>query len=295
MRLLAFFLATLALSTNAPATIRVVTTLTDLADMVHQIGGDRVEVDYIVRGDQNPHFIEVKPSYMMKLKRADLFVMIGMELELWAPQLIDGSRNPRLQVVDVGAAITEKLEVPTTRIDRSQGDVHRFGNPHYWLDPRNVPTMLEVILQALVRSSPDDEAFFRANRDRYLEHLRASLTHWEAVMKPYAGSKIITFHRSWSYFAAWLSLTVVDQIEPKPGIPPSPSHTAALIELVRTGDIRAIIVEPFYDLSAPERIAQETGTTILRLATSVGGVEEAVDYLALMEYNVTTLAACLKR
>jgi len=295
MRTILLFLATLTLSASSPATVRVVTTLTDLADFVRQIGGERVEVDYIVRGDQNPHFIEVKPSYMMKLKRADLFVMIGMELELWAPQLIDGSRNDRLQVVDVSTAIAEKLEVPTTRVDKSQGDVHRFGNPHYWLDPRNVPSMLEVILQALVHAAPDDEAYFRTNRDRYLERLRPATARWEALMQPYAGEKIITFHRSWTYFARWLGLTVADQVEPKPGIPPSPSHTADLIELVRTGNIRAIVVEPFYDLSAPERIARETGTPILRLATSVGGVDEAVDYLALMEYNVTTLAACLKQ
>jgi zinc/manganese transport system substrate-binding protein len=294
MRTLLLFLAVLSVSVSAPANVRVVTTLTDLADLVHQIGGDRVDVDYIARGDQNPHFIEVKPSYMMKLKRADIFVMVGMELELWAFQLIDGSRNTRLQVVDVSTAITNKLEVPT-RVDRSQGDVHRFGNPHYWLDPRNVPAMLEVILQALVHAAPEDEAYFRANRDRYLERLTASITRWESIMAPYAGSKIITFHRSWSYFANWLSLTVVDQVEPKPGIPPSPSHTAALIDLVRGGDIRAIIVEPFYDLSAPERIARETGTTILRLATSVGGVEQGTDYISLINYDVTTLAGALKQ
>jgi len=295
MRFLTLILAALTLWTPARATVRVVTTLTDLADLVGQIGGDRVEVDYIVRGDQNPHFIEVKPSYMMKLKRADLFVMIGMELELWAPQLIDGSRNAQLQVLDLSTAIAEKLEVPTTRVDRSQGDVHRFGNPHYWLDPRNVPAMLEVLLQELIRIAPEDEALFRANRDRYLEELRASVARWESLMKPFAGGKIITFHRSWSYFARWLSLTVVDQVEPKPGIPPSPSHTAALIDLVRTGSIRAIVVEPFYDLSAPERIARETGTTIVRLSTSVGGVDEAVDYRSLMEYNVTTLAGVLRQ
>jgi zinc/manganese transport system substrate-binding protein len=277
----------------AHATVKVVASLPDLADLTRQVGGDRVEVDYIVRGDQNPHFIEVKPSYMLKLKSADVFLIIGMELELWAPQIVDGSRNDRLYVVDLSKNI-KKLEVPT-KLDASQGDVHRYGNPHFWLDPRNVRLMVEEIIGALARFSPDDEQYFRANAEAYLNKLDGKIGEWEAMMKPFRGAKIITFHKSWSYFAEWLGLVVADQVEPKPGIPPSPGHTAELIQLVRTWSIRAIIVEPFYDLAAPRQIARATNAKVLQLPTSVGGVAEAIDYVSMMEYTVATLVAALRQ
>jgi zinc/manganese transport system substrate-binding protein len=274
------------------ASIKVVTSLPDLADLVRQVGGDRVTVDHIVRGDQNPHFVEVKPSYMMKLKSADLFVTIGMELEIWAPQIIDGSRNASLTVVDLSKRIT-KLEIPS-KVDASGGDVHRFGNPHYWLDPRNVRPMMEEIVEALAKVSPGDEKFFRANAEAYLQRLSVRIASWEALMKPFAGSKVITFHRSWSYFAAWLKLDVAGEVEPKPGIVPSPGHTLDLINLVRSSGIKVILVEPFYDLSAPEQIARATGARVAVLPTSSGGVEQARDYMSLMEYDVSTVAGLLK-
>jgi zinc/manganese transport system substrate-binding protein len=282
----------LLLVTIAHASVRVVTTLPELADFTRQIGGDRVKVDFIVRGDQNPHFVEVKPSYMMKLKSADLLLMIGMELEMWAPQLIDGSRNTTLTVVDLSKGV-EKLEIPA-RVDASQGDVHPFGNPHYWLDPRNVRIMVGEIVVALARTSPGDEQFFRSNAEAYLKKLDGKIAEWEEVMKPFRGNKIITFHKSWSYFANWLGLTVAEQVEPKPGIAPSPSHTVELISLVRQGKIRAIVVEPFYDPSAAEQIAKSTDAKVLRLVTSVGGVDEATEYISMMGYNITTLAAAMR-
>jgi len=276
---------------RAEGVVNVVTTLPDLADFVRAAGGDRVRVDNIVRGDQNPHYIEVKPSYMMKVKSAQLFFMVGMELENWAQQIIDGSRNSSLDVVDLSAKIV-KLEVPT-RLDASQGDVHRFGNPHYWLDPRNVRVIMEQIVAALSRVSPADAATFRSNADAYLRRLDGKIAGWEAVMKPLAGRSIVTFHRSWPYFAAWAGLTVVEQVEPKPGVPPTPSHTAEVIDLMRKSGIKAIVVEPFYDASAPEQIARATGARVLRLPTSVGGVEQAKDYITMMDYTVASLAAAL--
>jgi zinc/manganese transport system substrate-binding protein len=276
----------------AQATVRVVTTLSDLADFARNIGGERVQVDYIVRGDQNPHFVEVKPSYMMKLKSADLFLMVGMELEMWAPQIIDGSRNSNLVVVDLSKDVT-KLEVPA-RTDASQGDVHRFGNPHYWLDPRNVRTIVEEIVEVFVRAAPADEQYFRAHAVTFLKKIEAKIPEWESAMKPYAGSRIVTFHKSWTYFADWLGLIVADQVEPKPGIQPSPSHTAELIRLVREGNIKAIVVEPFYDTSAADQIARSTNARVLRLVTSVGGVDEAKDYLSMMDYNIHALAGALR-
>lgn len=279
-------------ASGALSAVRIVTSLPDLADLARNIGGDRVTVDYIVKGNQNPHFVEVKPSYMMKLKKADLFMIIGMELEMWAPQIIDGSRNAGLKTVDLSRSI-EKLEVPA-RMDASQGDVHRYGNPHYWLDPRNVKILLDEMLTAMIQVSPGDEEYFRANAASFLRKLDGKIAEWEATMKPFAGSRVVTFHKSWAYFAKWLDIVVADQVEPKPGIQPSPSHTAELIKLVREGGIRAIVVEPFYDRSAAEQIARSTGAKVITLVTSVGGVDAAVDYITMMDYNIRTLAAALR-
>lgn len=278
--------------TTGDAAVKVVATLPDIADLVRQVGGDHVTVDNIVRGDQNPHFVEVKPSYMMKLKSADLFFEVGMDLEMWAPQIIDGSRNTKLEVVDLSKRIT-KLEVPA-KLDASEGDVHKFGNPHYWLDPRNIRIMVEDITAALARVAPGDEQYFRGNADAYLKKLDGKIQQWAATMKPYAGAKIVTFHKSWPYLAEWLGLTVAGQIEPKPGIVPSPSHTAELISLIRQSGIKVLIVEPFYDLSAPDQIARSTGAKVLRLATSVGGTEGTGDYIALMDHNIAALAGALR-
>lgn len=280
------------LAATASGAVRVVTSLPDLADVARQIGKEKVSVDYIVRGDQNPHFIEVKPSYMMKLRSADLFFTVGMELELWASQLVDGSRNAALRVVDLSGPI-QKLEVPA-RVDASQGDVHRFGNPHYWLDPRNMRIVCGEIVDALSQVSPADQNFFRTNAEGWLRTLDGKIAEWERIMKPLAGSKVITYHRSWSYFARWLGLDVVDQVEPKPGIAPTPSHTADLISNIRQQGVKVIIVEPCYDLSAPETLARATGAAILRLPTSVEGVPQATDYLSMIDYDVKTLAAALR-
>jgi zinc/manganese transport system substrate-binding protein len=292
MRMLSCIALCLLRVVAAHAEIHVVTTLPELADFAREIGKDRVTVSSIVRGDQNPHFVEVKPSYMMKLKSANIFLTVGMELEMWAPQIVDGSRNTSLTVVDLSRDI-QKLEVPG-KVDASLGDVHRFGNPHYWLDPRNVRPILNEIIDAFTSQSPDDNAFFRQNADAYLKRLDAQIAVWDSLMKPFAGARIITFHKSWSYFANWLQLVVADQVEPKPGIPPSPSHTAELIQLVRNGTIKAIVVEPFYDLSAPEQIARSTSAKVVVLPTSIGGVDEATDYISLIDYDVRTLAAALR-
>lgn len=282
----------LLLTSVLHAELKVVATLPDLADFARIVGGDRVTVDQIVRGDQNPHFVEVKPSYMIKLKSANILLTVGMDLEMWAPQIVDGSRNRDLDVVDLSHDIT-KLEVPA-RVDASLGDVHRYGNPHYWLDPRNVRPIMNEIIAAFARAAPEDEQYFRQNAETYLKTLDAKIASWEERMKPYAGANVVTFHKSWSYFMAWLHITVADQVEPKPGIQPSPSHTAALIQLVRNGNIRAIIVEPFYDTSAPEQIARSTTAKVIRMTTSVGGVEGTGTYIAMMDYNIATLEAALK-
>jgi zinc/manganese transport system substrate-binding protein len=285
--------AVFAAALTAEANVRVVTSTSDLEDFVRKVGGEKVTVTSIVAGDRNPHYVEVKPSYMMKLKSAEIFFIVGLDLELWAPQLVDGSRNDALTIVDLSKGI-RKLEVPTRTPDASEGDVHRFGNPHYWLDPRNVPAIADEIVDALSRVSPGDEQYFRSNAERYCREVRTRTAEWEKQLKPFAGSKVLSFHRSWTYFAEWAGIVVAGQVEPKPGVPPSPSHTAEMVTLARSAGIKAIIVEPFYDAGAAEQIARSSGAQVLRLPASVGGNGEAKDYLSMMEYNVRTLTGALR-
>ncbi len=275
------------------AKAKVVTSISDLAEFTKAIGGDRVEVDHLIRGPQNPHYIDVKPSYMLKLKSADLFIVVGMQLELWAPQIIDGSRNSNLIIVDCSKRI-QKLEVPTGKVDASQGDIHPFGNPHYWLDPENVGPIMEEIFENLVKVSPGDQAYFKGNMESYLKVLEQRLVGWKTIMEPLKGSKIVTYHTSFSYFAKRFGLSVVGYVEPKPGIPPSPSHTAELIEMMRRGSVKVIGLEQYFEDNTPNRIAVSTGAKVVRLSTSVGGLEGTETYLDLIDHNVRQLAGALK-
>ncbi len=276
----------------AAPSITVVTSTTDLADFARIIGGDHVSVSSIVRGPQNPHYIDVKPSYMMKLRSADVFLVVGMQLELWSQQLIDGSRNANLRVVDCSRGV-HKLEVPTGRVDASQGDVHPLGNPHYWLDPHNVRPILEDIVEAFSVIDPDHSAIFRQNQESYLKILDQKQAEWEERLAQFRGAPIVTYHSSFSYFLARFGIEVVAHIEPKPGIPPTPSHTASVIQMIRERHIAAIGVEQFFDESVPERIATAAGAKVVRLSTSVEGREGTDSYISLIDFNISALASAL--
>jgi len=274
--------------------IKVVASTSDLADFASIVGGEQASVEFIVRGTQNPHYIDVKPSYMLQLKRADIFLVVGLELELWAPRIIDGSRNDKLLVVDCSRGI-KRLEVPTQQVDKSMGDVHPLGNPHYWLNPENVGVILSTIADAFSQLAPEHAEKFRSRRDQYLGTLDVANTQWKKLLAPFAGSKLVTYHSSFSYFAEYYGLSVVDQIEPKPGIPPTPSHTSGLIALMRTAKVGVIALEQFYPANVAEQIAQSTGAELVRVSTSTGGLEGTETYLKLMEHNVRSLADSFAR
>jgi zinc/manganese transport system substrate-binding protein len=273
--------------------IKVIATLSDLAEFTKIVGGDKVDVESIVRGSQNPHFIEVKPSYMMKLKSADLFVMVGMQLEMWAPQIIDGSRNARLRIVDCSKYI-DKLEVPGGKVDASLGDVHPFGNPHYWLDPENVKPILQSIMEGLASISPNDRAYFQSNINEYLKTLQIKISEWKKTMEPFKGVQFVSYHTSFSYFAHGFGLIVAGYVEPKPGIPPTPSHVSELIELMKQANIKIIGLEQFYEDTAPQSVASAVGAKVVKLSTSVGGARGTDSYIALIDYNVRVLSEALK-
>jgi zinc/manganese transport system substrate-binding protein len=290
--------ALVASAGTAPAAVNVVTTTEDLASRAREVGGDRIAVEAIARGYQDPHFVEPKPSFVLKLMRADLLVLVGRELEVaWLPALVQQSRNAKIQIGSSGYLDASQgvriLDVPTGQITRAMGDVHPQGNPHYWLDPNNGRIIARNIQQHLAMLSPGDAAYFEQRYADFDRRLAAAERRWEAAMAPHRGVKLVTYHRSWSNFVDRFGLNVIGYVEPRPGIPPSPSHTFQLIQEMKRQQITVILVEPYFDLKTPNSIARETGARVVVMPPSVGGVKEAADYIALFEYDVKLLAAAL--
>jgi zinc/manganese transport system substrate-binding protein len=300
MRLLKIVtLAVLAAAPPAHAAVNVVTATEDLADLTRQVGGDRVKVESIARGYQDPHFVEAKPSFILKLAKADLLVVIGRELEIgWLPPLIQQSRNAKVQVGADGyldASLTVKiLEIPTGQITRAMGDVHPLGNPHYWLDPGNGRRIAKAIADKLSRMDAADAAYFASRYADFDKRLAEAEKRWDAAMAPYKGLKVVTYHRSWPNFVDRFSLDVIGYVEPRPGIPPSPSHTIDLIAEMKRQNVKILIVEPYFDLKTPQSIGRETGAKVVVLPPSVGGVKEIADYISLFDYDVNLLVAAIK-
>ena len=279
---------------------KVVTTTEDLAALVREVAGDKVVVDAIAKGYQDPHFVEAKPSFILKLHDADLLVVIGRELEIgWLPPLLTQSRNPKIQVGAAGyldaSTGVRILEIPTGQITRAMGDVHPSGNPHYWLDPDNGRIIARSIAAALARLSPADKAYFDQRYADFDKRLSDAQKRWDAAMAPYKGTKVVTYHRSWPNFTERFGLDVMGYVEPKPGIPPSPSHTIELIQEMKRQGVKLILVEPYFDLKTPESIARDTAGKVMVLTPSVGGVKEAGSYIALFDYNVNLLTTALKQ
>lgn len=284
---------------HAAAAIKVITTTQDLESLVAEIGGDKVSVEALARGYQDPHFVEAKPSFVLKLHSADLLVAVGRELEIsWLPPLITQSRNAKLQPGGSGyldASLTTRiLDIPTGQITRAMGDVHPQGNPHYWLDPANGRRIAKAIQAKLSALSPGNAEYFAQRYADFDRRLTEAEARWKAALAPYRGTKIVTYHRSWPNFIEAFGLEVVGYVEPKPGIPPSPAHTLQLIEEMKAQNIELILVEPYFDLKTPNAIARQAGARVLVLPPSVGGVKEATTYIQLFDYIVGQLVSALQ-
>ena len=284
----------------ARAQLRVVTTTEDLASLTREVGGDRVAVESLSSGTQDPHFVEPKPSLLLKLNRAALLIAVGRELEsAWLPPLLTQARNSKTQpgspgYLDASGGV-RILEIPTGQITRAMGDVHPSGNPHYWLDPRNGLVIARAIEVRLGELLPAERAYFAQRVAGFAQRLAEAEKRWDAAMAPYKGAKIVTYHRSWANFAERFGLNVIGYIEPKPGIPPPPRHIVDLIAEMRKQQIKVILVEPYFDLRTPESIARETGASVLVMPPSVGGVAGVSDYIALFDYNVKLLVTALAK
>jgi zinc/manganese transport system substrate-binding protein len=284
---------------TAQAAINVVTTVEDLAALTKEVGGDRVKVEALGRGYQDPHFVEAKPSFILKLNRAALLVLVGRELEIgWLPPLITQSRNARIQPAADGyldASLTARiLEIPTGQITRAMGDVHPLGNPHYWLDPGNGRRIAQAIAKKLAAMSPGDAAYFAERYTDFDRRLAEAEKRWDALMAPYKGLKVVTYHRSWPNFCERFGLDVIGYVEPRPGIPPSPSHTIELIQEMRRQGVKILLVEPYFDLKTPNSIGRETGAKVLVMPPSVGGEKPITTYIELFDYDLGLLVPAIK-
>jgi ABC-type Zn uptake system ZnuABC Zn-binding protein ZnuA len=285
---------------DAAAKINVITATQDLAALAAEVGGDRITVEAIAKGYQDPHFVEPKPSFLLKLQKADLLVVVGLQLEIgWLPPLITQSGNPKIQVGSRGyidmSQFCQILEIPTTQVTRAMGDVHPLGNPHYWLDPENGRRIAKALQNKFAEFRPADTAYFAERFADFDKRLSEAEKRWDAAMAPYRGRKVITYHRSWPNFCERFGLVVIDYVEPKPGIPPTPSHTLEVINTMKRENVKLILVEPYFDLRTPNSIAQATGGTVLVLLPSVGGVKEVTDYFKLFDYDINLLTTAFTK
>jgi ABC-type Zn uptake system ZnuABC Zn-binding protein ZnuA len=284
---------------RAEAALNVVTTTSDLASIVSEVGGDKIAVESLARGYQDPHFVEAKPSFVLKLNKADLLVVVGRDLEIgWLPALINQARNARIQPGADGyfdASLTAKiLDLPTGQLTRAMGDVHPLGNPHYWLDPENGRRIAKAVQAKLSQKDPANAAYYAQRAADFDRRLSEAQQRWTSMMAPYKGIKVVTYHRSWANFADAFGIDVIGYVEPKPGIPPTPQHTLDVIQAMRAQGIKLIIVEPYFDSKTPNSIASQTGGQVLVLPPSVGGVPAASDYLKLFETNISLLVGAIK-
>ena len=284
---------------QAARKLRVVATIPDLKSLVEAVGGDLVEVDSLTRGTQNFHEAEVRPSMMLKLRRAEVVVENGLDLDAWVDVAIEGANNPEIirggrGRIEISKGI-ELLEVPSARVDRSMGDVHPRGNPHFSLDPGLAPTITQNIVDGLARVAPESRAVFEQNRKAFLTQLEQRMAQWTKAMEPVKGSKVVVFHPDFIYLLTRFGLQQAGTVEDRPGIPPSPQHLVNLIRQMKEEKIKVILVEPWNDIKLANRLAEEAGAKALVMATAVGAVKGADNYIAAIDYNITTLAKALQQ
>ena len=298
-KIISIFLPLLIILFNANAgSVKVVTTTMDMKSIAESIGGNRVSVQSIATGYQNPHFVDPKPSYIISLSSADLFVTVGLDLETgWSPQLLSSSRNSKIQKGSPGYVDASEgvglLQVPSS-VNRGEGDIHIYGNPHYWLDPMNGKAIARNITNGLERVDPANKTFYEANLNSFNTKIDTKLKEWAVKMAPFKGSKIIAYHNEWVYFEKRFGLEIVDFMEPKPGIPPSPSQLVKVIREVTANHIKVIISSPYFTISSSDVVAKQTGVKELTLATSVAAFNSIKNYFDLFDYNIDQLITVLK-
>jgi len=290
--------APLGTSTPPPARLSVVATTPDLAALAKEIGGDAVDVKALAKPTEDPHFVDAKPSHIVTLNRADVLIEGGAELELgWLPPLLESARNSRISAGAPGRVVASKgikmLDVPTT-FDRSKGDVHALGNPHFLIDPLNAKIVAADIAEHLSQVQPQSADAFKANLQRFNTAIDAKLAEWEKQLSPYHGAKIVTYHKDFGYFAERFGLEIAETLEPKPGIAPSPSHLAQVISTMRNDKVRVVLVQPYQNRKTAETVARQTGAAVLDVSQQPGAIQGTTTYADLMDHLVRTLVSGLQ-
>jgi zinc/manganese transport system substrate-binding protein len=276
-KLILFLFAILFAAYPAVAKIMVGASLPDLASIAAYIGGDRVEAFSIARSTADPHTVEVLPTYMVRVSRADIYLKVGLNLDQWADQIIDGARNSKLQTIDCSKGIAV-LEKPTTRVDASMGDVHPEGNPHYWLDPENGVVIARTVADALTAVDPDGANLYAANLEKFEKEVSQRTAQWKTFAEALPSHTLVTYHSSWVYLARAFGFDIAANIEPVPGIPPTARHLADLLQIIRSGHITTVIQEPYFSDDGANYLARETGVKVLKIAPSCSGIS-ASSYL----------------
>lgn len=302
-RTLIVAVATFGIAATSAAQLKVVTSTTDLADIAKSVGGQKVKVSHVSEGYQDPHFAEAKPSFLLQMRNADIFAYVGLDLEIgWMPLLVDGARNPKIRQggsgnLDVSQVITV-LDRPSGNVDRSQGDVHPQGNPHYWLDPENGRRIARLFKKRFSELDPANEDYYEKNEKAFEARLNVAEKEWQTKLAMIKGRPVVAYHTSWRYFAQYTGANIVGFMEPKPGVPPSPSHLAGLILQIKRTGAKVIVMEPFYNRKDADFVASKTGARVLVIPPSVGGLrgggQKLDDYIALLKYDIDQIANALQ-
>jgi zinc/manganese transport system substrate-binding protein len=285
------------IGSSASAQLRVVATTPDLASLAREIGGDRVNVVALAKPTEDPHYVDAKPSHIVTLNRADALIEGGAELELgWLPPLLENSRNSKISAGAPGRIVAsdgvKMLEIPTS-FDRSKGDVHSLGNPHFMIDPVTVRVIARNIANHFAQIDPKSVATYNGNLARFNTKLDAKYADWQRQLAPYRGARIVTYHKDFVYLAERFGLTIVDELEPKPGIAPSPAHLAQVIGKMKSTNAKVILVQPFQNRKTAETVARQTGAVVLDVPQQPGAVPNTTTYFDMMDNLVKTLVSGL--
>lgn len=294
-------LLVLALTTaSVQAKLNVVATITDFGAIAREVGGDEVKVTSIAKGTEDSHFVDAKPSFVRVLNQADVLIEGGAELEIgWLPPLVNGARNSRILGDALGHIVLgphiKLIEVPSGPVDRSMGDIHPLGNPHFWLDPENGKVIAAILADRFSKLDPANKAKFEGNQKKFTQRLNEKMAAWSAAMAPYRGARLISYHKSFDYFLERYGLVLAGTIESRPGIEPSPAYITGLIQRLQGSGVKLVMIEPYRPRKTPAYVAQQLGTPLLVIPEKVGGNSNAGDYISLFEYDIAQVIEALQR